>query len=296
MLNLNHFFACLATIAVAFSFSAHAQILYKVEKPGSDKTSYILGTHHFADLAVVDSIAELPEILKSVDKLYGEIDMAVMQDPAFLQTMQMAVMAPADSALNKVLTPAQLDSLGQTWKRFVGEQVPLEMMYAVKPAVISTQLGALMCQKALPNLDPNKGIDMMMQTRARELGKPVAGLESIDFQINMLYGTPIARQASDLMEIVADEEKEEKKAKDLFDAYNRHDINKIYEMLTSVEEEDPAELDKMIFQRNANWVKVFTTEMPTQSLMVVVGAGHLPGQKGVLQGLRDAGYKVTSVK
>jgi uncharacterized protein YbaP (TraB family) len=36
--------------------------------------------------------------------------------------------------------------------------------------------------------------------------------------------------------------------------------------------------------------------MPENSLVVAVGAGHLPGKKGVLNLLRQAGYTVEPVK
>jgi uncharacterized protein YbaP (TraB family) len=36
--------------------------------------------------------------------------------------------------------------------------------------------------------------------------------------------------------------------------------------------------------------------MINNSLVVAVGAGHLPGKKGVLNLLREAGYKVEPVK
>ena len=44
----------LAAAAVVFGLAsqADAQILYKVEKQGSDKTSYLLGTHHFASPSI----------------------------------------------------------------------------------------------------------------------------------------------------------------------------------------------------------------------------------------------------
>jgi hypothetical protein len=36
--------------------------------------------------------------------------------------------------------------------------------------------------------------------------------------------------------------------------------------------------------------------MPGKSLVIAVGAGHLPGEKGVINLLRKAGYKVEPVK
>lgn len=287
----------LMTIAgVAGCCEARAQILYKVEKPGSEKVSYLLGTHHFAPLSVIDSIAELPEIINNIDKLYGEFDMSVMTDPSVMMGMQRVMMAPADSTLDKVLTPEQLELVGNTLNEYAGTQIPLQMMYGLKPAVISTQLAQLMAMKVFPALNGIEGIDMTMQKRAREEGKPVAGLETMDFQIDMLYNRPISEQAKALMETVGNTSEEEANSVALSNAYLSHDIDKILEIMLKAEADDTDAAERLIYSRNDNWVRQLAAEMPTESLMVVVGAGHLPGDRGVIESLRKAGYTVTPVK
>ncbi len=293
MKKVKSFIIALAAV-LGFSATANAQILYKVEKKGSDKVSYILGTHHFAPLAVVDSISELPSILSSVDKLYGELDMAQMSDPQVMSNMQMALMAPSDSTLDKVLDEAQLAKLTEAWNNLTGGAAPLEMMYGVKPSVISTQIAAILTQKVFPMLNPMEGIDMTMQNRAKELGKPVDGLETMDFQINMLYNRPISEQAEGLMKTIDDLDNNEKKSIALSQAYINHDIDSILKMMEE-EEENEETMDRMIYSRNATWVDRLSKEMPQESILVVVGAAHIPGKKGVAEGLRQAGFKVTPV-
>lgn len=288
--------AALAAVAMGFGFASQAQILYKIEKPGSEKTSYILGTHHFAPLAAVDSIAELKSVLEGADKLYGEIDMSKMQDPAVMMGLQQTMLAPMDSTLDKVLTPAQLDSVKNVWNEYTGGAAPFEMMQAMKPALISTQLAAMMSMKVLPELNPMEGIDMTMQNRARQLGKPVEGLETMEFQMNMLYNKPIAEQAKDLMKEIRDVEGVQSQATKLAKAYMDHDIDALLDLMLEAEDGNEAEIERIIYSRNDNWVKKLVAEMPSESLVVVVGAGHLPGQRGVLEGLRKSGFKVTPVK
>lgn len=292
------FKALAVTLAVALGFgiSAQAQILYKVEKAGSDKVSYLLGTHHFAPLSVVDSIEQLPSILKSIDRLYGEIDMAQMKDPAVMMGMQQMLMAPADSTLDKVLTAPQLDSLKTVWNEYTGGAAPLEGMYIVKPAMISTQLAALMTQKIFPELNALEGIDMTMQNRAHELGKPVGGLETMQFQMDMLYNRPVSEQAKGLMKTISDVRGEEERAVRLSKAYLNHDIDAILDMMLTMEGDDKDAAERMIYSRNDNWVARLAKEMPAESIMVVVGAGHLPGDRGVIEGLRKAGFTVTPIK
>ncbi len=284
-------------VLALIGMSAQAQILFKVEKSGSDKTSYILGTHHFAPLQAVEAIEQLPAILNSIDKLYGEIEMSQMTNPSVMMKMQKALMAPTDSTLDKVLSPAQLDSVAIVWNEYTGGAAPLELMYAVKPAVISTQLAALMAQKVLPSLNPMEGIDMTMQKRAAEKGKPVEGLETMDFQIDMLYNRPVEEQAQALMATIRDIDQESTKAVELSEAYMSHDINKIYNLLVELESDrDQESLERMIYSRNDNWVKILNEAMPDQSIMVVVGAGHLPGERGILESLKHLGYTITPIQ
>ncbi len=52
----------------------------------------------------------------------------------------------------------------------------------------------------------------------------------------------------------------------------------------------------MLYHRNQNWVKKLKDLLPKKSLVIAVGAGHLPGVKGVINLLRNEGYNVTPVK
>ena len=53
--------------------------------------------------------------------------------------------------------------------------------------------------------------------------------------------------------------------------------------------------DILLNNRNYNWVEKLKKLMPGKSLVVAVGAGHLPGDKGVINLLRKAGFTVTPI-
>ena len=54
--------------------------------------------------------------------------------------------------------------------------------------------------------------------------------------------------------------------------------------------------DLLLYNRNRNWVKKLETLLPMEKLVIAVGAGHLPGDKGLINLLRKAGYKVEPVR
>ena len=192
--------ALTAVIATA----AHSQLLWKVADNNSGKTSYVFGTHHFAPLSMLDSIKGLDAALQNADKVYGELDMQAAMDPSALMGMQQMMMAPADSTIDKVLTTKQLADLNMAWAKYGTDQIPLNALYVLKPAGLSTQLAALMSAKVLPDINVGQGIDNELQVRARKAGKQVAGLETMEFQTNMLLGDPISKQAEDLVETIED--------------------------------------------------------------------------------------------
>lgn len=284
--------ALTAVIATA----AHSQLLWKVTDNNSGKTSYVFGTHHFAPLSLLDSIKGLDAAMQNADKVYGELDMQAATDPSAMMGMQQMIMAPADSTIDKVLTAKQLADLNMAWAKYGTDEVPMEALYMLKPAGLSTQLAALMSAKVLPDMNVGQGIDNELQVRARKAGKQVAGLETMEFQTNMLLGDPISKQAEDLMETIEDIDAEAGKLVRLTNAYLAQNYKDIETICAESVLKNPESAEKMIISRNNNWMKQLEPEMKNTNLLVVVGAGHLVGDKGILNQLKQAGYTVTPVK
>lgn len=284
--------AMVAVIATA----AHSQLLWKVTDNNSGKTSYVFGTHHFAPLSLLDSIKGLDAALQNADKVYGELDMQAAMDPSAMMGMQQMMMAPADSTIDKVLTTKQLADLNMAWAKYGTDQIPLNALYVLKPAGLSTQLAALMSAKVLPDINVGQGIDNELQVRARKAGKQVAGLETMEFQTQMLLGDPISKQAEDLVETIEDIDAEAGKLVRLTNAYLAQNYKDIETICAESVLKNPESAEKMIISRNNNWMKQLEPEMKNTNLLVVVGAGHLVGDKGILNQLKKAGYTVTPVK
>jgi len=50
-----------------------------------------------------------------------------------------------------------------------------------------------------------------------------------------------------------------------------------------------------LFNRNRNWVAKLKDLLPKKSMVIAVGAGHLPGKNGVINLLKKEGYQVTPI-
>lgn len=274
----------------------NAQLLWEITGNGIKKPSYIFGTHHLAPVSVLETTPGFSRALESVEAVYGEMDMASSQSPEAQQKIIAAAMAPADSTLNVLLTPAQLDSLDSYLKANMGPFVAANQFAALRPAMLSTMLTLAINQKIMPGFDPTKQIDTEIQHNASALGKDIKGFETIEEQCRALFGAPLAEEAEGLMEIVTNENKVFDLASRLSQAYLQGDLESMLAIMR--ESDDGADKgweERMLNERNAKWVEVIAGLLPTASVLIAVGAGHLPGDKGLIELLREKGFTLKPV-
>lgn len=155
--------------------------------------------------------------------------------------------------------------------------------------------------KKHPGFDQTKSFDGYFQTEASAKGKSTGGLETVDFQIDVLYkGKPMERQKQLLLCLADNKDTYEKQSEDIIEAFFSQDLKAIGEAIDRKMnnrcDDTPEERDKLIYNRNAEWIKKMPEIMKQKSTLFAVGAGHLTGDRGMLELLKKAGYTVESVK
>lgn len=286
--------AMLFAVAVISMAAAEAQILWKISGHGGPD-SYIIGTHHVAPASMLDGIAGFNDAFAVCSQLYGEIDMESATQDVAAQSMKYA-MAPADSTLGKVLTADEMKMVDAATQKYF--HLPAAQFDLLKPAALSAQIAVMQAAATFKGFDPSQQIDALLQQKAKERGMKVGGLETAEYQLQVLFGSPISCQAQDLMKMLRDETLYMEYTRMLADIYARQDLDAMLEMIGNSEMGmSQYELDTLLYGRNEAWTeKLVSTILPQASTFIVVGAGHLPGEKGVLSLLRKAGYTVTPVK
>ena len=279
--------------------SANAQLLWKVSGKNLPKASYVLGTHHLAPLSVLDSIAGFKQAMTEVEQVYGEIVMAEMQTPAAMQQMQQAILLPGDTTLHTLYTPAQYDSLAVKVKELMGAD--LKMMNKMKPAFLTTQLGVIIAMRAVPGFNPQQQLDGWCQAEAQKQGKKVAGLETVNFQMSVLFGAQsLQRQAAQLLAGMNHLADMEQQARNMTTAYMTQDLKQLEQAMNqkfgTAVDALPEEEDALIYRRNTKWVESMPAIMHNQPTLFAVGCGHLIGERGILNLLKQQGYTVEPVK
>lgn len=285
----------LTLVMISVSLGLSAQRLWKISGNGLEKPSYIFGTHHLAPASMADSTAGFAEALAAVDRVYGEVDMSLAMAPAAQMKIASMIMAPADSTLSKVFTVEELAEIDAYLQRAVGPAMTAAMFESYRPIMIDIALEMAMMERILPDADPTNPLDGHIQQLARAEGKEVGGLETVEFQSALLYGSPIADQAASLLRTVRSGRDPLDDSRMLYARYAEGDLDGLMTVMDRASAMTPEEADAMLYNRNSSWVNFLIGILPATSIMIVVGAGHLPGERGVINLLRKAGFSVNPV-
>lgn len=285
-------------LLLSLALGVRAQLLWKVSGHGLDRPSYIMGTHHLAPLSITDSIASLPQVMEQTEQVYGEIVMDDAVRPEAIMKMQQAMVLPADTTLKSLVTQEQYDTIAAVVKQYLG--MDLVLFNKVKPSAITTQLVVAAGVKLLKDFNPKEQLDTWFQEQARKAGKKVGGLETIEQQFQVLYNSqPLARQALLLYCTAAHLDQSMDQALRMTRAYMKQDLDGVLavmeEKLGNACDGTPEEMDVMIYSRNENWAGQLPAIMKQASTLFVVGAGHLPGPKGLLKLMQNQGYTVEAM-
>ncbi|MBQ7017996.1 MAG: TraB/GumN family protein [Bacteroidales bacterium] len=273
--------------------AANAQLLWKISGRGIEKPSYILGTHHAVPYTFCDTIPGLMKAFGEVGHVVGEFDMLKMDamTPQQMQNMQKMMMMPADTTMASLFSDAQRDTLDAYLKNTLGAN--LQMLSSMKPMTIMVTVQQKILMELIPDIASLTGIDKYMQTLAAEKGKQVGGLETMEYQLGLLYGSSLQDQADALLDMVRQSNSKEL-LQELTVAYKTQNLDTLWKIFQDQMTE--LEYDALVKTRNLNWLEEMKHLLTTQSALYVVGSGHLPGDSGMINLLRDAGYKVRPVK
>lgn len=282
-----------------------AQLLYKISGKGLAAPSYIVGTYHLAPSTFADSIPGIRKAMADCQQTYGELVTAQVMSADSVAILQQAMLLPDDMTIDKVLSAEEMTRLNNYMKTLMGidftNPVLKQQMGKMSPQGLNTTLTMLGFMKKEGNVNSNALLDDYFQKEALAQGKGVGGLETIEFQIRVLFkGVTLERQKEGLMCLIDNAEFNEELTEKVRSAYYAQDLaalkeaieTKLHNHCDSTPEEDA----QLLYNRNADWVTKMPAIMNQKPTLFAVGAGHLPGPKGVLTLLRNAGYQVEAVK
>ena len=125
-------------------------------------------------------------------------------------------------------------------------------------------------------------------TEQRKANKEVLGLETAEFQIDLLDGLPAKTQEESLLQTLKELDQFEAEFEQLVRAWASGQEKQLDNLLLQSFKEYPDVYAKLISERNRNWLpKIESHLQGGNKTLVVVGAAHLVGRDGVVELLKQ---------
>lgn len=258
-------------------------LLWQVTGKGVKGASYLFGTFHLMCKQDVRFSEPLKTALKASDELYLEMD---MDDPATTMGGLFLMNMKENKALKDLYTEAEYARLEAFFEDSL--KIPLTMFKRTKPMFLI----AMLYPKFMPCKQVS-GVEEGLMTLAKANQKEVKGLETIQFQTSVFDSIPYAVQAKELLKSIDSLSAYRQYFDTMVTVYKKQQLTELGKQMNDPEFGMAEQQDLLLDKRNQNWVGQLKELMKTKSLFIGVGAGHLPGDQGLINLLRQAGYKVT---
>jgi len=269
---------------------AEKSLLWQISGNGLEKPSYLYGTIHMLcedDAILSDS---LKAAIENTEKVYLEVDMDNLLE--LLSAMGQMKMKN-DTTLADLLSKEDYQKV----KAFIESKnslLPFSELETFKPLLASSTLleSGLPCGSAI-------AMEQLIMQEAALKNKKIDGLETMTYQLSIFDSIPYKLQAEQLLKYTTadgDHSEADKEFMEMTEAYKEQDLEKLSAFIKKNDDGLGQFEDILLNNRNRNWVQKLKSIMLKNPVTVAVGAGHLPGEKGVINLLRKEGYTVKPVK
>ncbi len=262
--------------------------LWRVEHNGN--MSYLFGSIHLGSDDLYPMTEEVTKAYHSSDHLTVEFDLKDADQPKMMSLIQkhgLDITTPLEKRLSpKTLAVYQQACEVRKW--------PCQQFAPLKPWFVSLQLTIMQMQQLGYKAD--LGIDKHFLSMAHHSNKSVLSLESMESQIDMLAG--LTQEQQELMLVQTIEETGDFLS-ELIQAWKEGDDGALVKMLEN-DSDDAASIamhNAIFGDRNITMAEGITKHLLNgKTLFVVVGAGHIVGDDGIVELLRAGGFKVTQLQ
>jgi uncharacterized protein YbaP (TraB family) len=264
-------------------------LLWKITGNGIEKPSFLYGTIHLICAEDAGLSDNLKKAIKECDEVYFEVDLDnLIEMIGVMGQMKMK----GDTTLQDLLSKEDYKKVKEYFET-KGSLLPFSMLETFKPMLAASTLeeSSFPCETAM--------MEQVIMQEARQSDKKIKGLETMAYQASVLDSIPYKLQAEQLVAYISNTTQgrsDEQELEKMIRAYKEQDLDKLEELLISTDAGISSFTDVLLYHRNQNWVKKLKGLLPGKSLMIAVGAGHLPGENGVISLLRKEGFTVTPVE
>ena len=267
-------------------------------------TVYLMGSIHFADKSFYPLRKEIENVFEKSDALVVELDINNIDRSAYNRLLLEKGIYKDGSTIKDVISE-------KTWLQLEQRLEQLNISYddikSYKPGILVLTLTAMQVMQM--GFDPELGIDVYFLNKAASdfSAKKIIELETLAQQVNLFLN--VSNGDLLLKESLYSLDESELMMADMVRYWKAGDKEKMNKLLfEDMLNEYPAFsaiYDSLIYQRNQQMVSKIDDMLTgrlqdesqaklqkQQSYFVVVGSGHLIGEKGIVNALKEKGYEV----
>jgi uncharacterized protein len=247
---------------------------------GGQNPSYLIGTMHVRDARAFQFEHLFYEKILNCEAFATEFNLDDIQN----QT-DFTLALPNDLQLHNVIKPKTFAKISRVVEQKMG--LPLVHFSSLKPIIVTNML-----TESVLSSDRLMSLDETLWRYAAENGRLLRGIETFEEQVEILNKMSLDEQIKGLKDLASNFSKFRKQLLNMTRLYEQADILKLYK---AAKKTAKGNRRLLLYDRNhiiAERIADMTKEM---TLCAAIGAGHLAGQKGVLNLLKNKGFEVTPV-
>lgn len=268
----------------------------KSDQSGAEQVNvYLMGSIHFADQSFYPLRAEIEQAFERSEYLAVELDVNTIDQDAYNRMISRKGVFPEGKSIKDSVSD-------ETWQQLRARLRQLNISYEAvqnyKPGMLVLTMTAIQVMQM--GLDPQLGIDMhFLRKAASPPEKKIIELETLEQQLDLFIDIPDGDLL--LKETLYSMAETESIMNDMVSYWKTGDESSMNKLLFEDALNDYPSFssiyDRLFYQRNRNMVSKIEGMLQQgkaagASYFVVVGSGHLIGDEGIVNMLKQKGYKV----
>lgn len=270
----------------------HAQVLYEISGNSSKSKSYLLATNRYVEMTFIDTI---PNVFKCFSRCRKVITEFAMQDYEALAALRQAALLPDSVKLSNFYSESEYKFIDNSLRVTLG--MGFEQLCRMKPSYL-TEMYRTELMKQWLQYNEQRSMETFFEQVAAERNIPVVGLDNIGETMYMLFDRePFHWQCKELLKVMEYPENEVKQERAIRDFYRNGQLTDLaYQVEGPNNSSSISFSDYQVYcQRNEQWVKRLAPHLAKGSAFITLNAIYLGGDKGLIEQLRKAGYRVRPV-
>jgi uncharacterized protein len=276
-----------ALVAVPSAQTTSKRFMWAVTQSGGPPT-YLVGSLHVLTPEYYPLHPAIEKAFSASKVLMEEVDLDELTNPMSAMALIGKAMLTDGRTLDQLISKELYKDVAARAEKAGIPEVAIQRM---KPWMAAVSLTAPALKQA--GFNTELGVDKHFFDKAKAAGLERRALETVAYQFDRLDRMSSALQEAMLKSVIADLDTEISNVKSIAQAWARGETATLERLLLGALLESPELYERLLVERNKNWVApVEKCVQEKSACFVVVGAAHLVGPHSLVAMLKQKGYSV----